>query len=199
MQVFILAKTVSVHNVVEYFLKSFKDGAVDPNYLQHNLPLNILEAKAVDLSLGNLRNAKVASTLAKEAPGGAENACTGSGPARISPDGNAINFRMAFPSLWADLYETWNMAFVTVFEKWPYFLAKLLIPSISGYHGNPGSYLYSRVLGLYSHINWGLAGNLYGQAEGSDINWYSPSLSRNWGRNNLKSARDYEVQRVQCP
>ena len=57
-----------------------------------------------DLHRGYFNNAKVALTLAKETPGGKANNCTGSGPARISPDGKPIHVHMAFPLQWADLY-----------------------------------------------------------------------------------------------
>ena len=180
-------------------LESLKDGVDDPNYGRLGLPLNILEAKAEDLSRGNLHNGIVALTLAKEAPGGEENACTCSGPARLSSDGNAMEVRMAFPLEWADLYQTWNMAFFTNFGSWPYYLVKLLIPSGSDYQDSPEGYLYARIIALYSHINWGMMDYLYqGTSPHLSLNWYSGSLLRTWGKINKASAWDYQLQRAKC-
>ena len=36
------------------------------------------------------------------------------------------------------------MAFVSKYPDFPFFLAKLLIPSVSGYQGRPENYLYPR-------------------------------------------------------
>ena len=60
--------------------------------------------------------------------------CTGSGPSKLSADRQAIEYAPAYPMQWADLYTTWNLAFVTNSKSWPYAFTKLLIPSVSGYH-----------------------------------------------------------------
>ena len=88
---------------------------------------------------------------------------------------------------------TWNMAFVSRYTDWPYFMVKLLIPSVSGYHDNPNGYLYSRVLALLSHIVNSLMVRSMG---GSSINWKieDEALALSWGRSNRKSAEDYKRQ-----
>eukprot|EP00092_Neocalanus_flemingeri_P002243 GFUD01002389.1.p1 GENE.GFUD01002389.1~~GFUD01002389.1.p1 ORF type:complete len:402 (+),score=91.63 GFUD01002389.1:21-1226(+) len=197
-KVFGWLKTLSIHKVVGEELEYLKTGIVPPEFGRLDITVNILEAKILDFVRGNFANAKVALALAKEAAGGKENSCTGAGPTRMSPDGQAIEARMALPLQWADLYQTWNMAFVTNFKNWPYFLAKLLIPIVSGYQQEPAGYMYSRVSALYSHINWVMMGNLFGGGEGRRLDWYSLSLSRNWGMANYDSAKDYEVQLAKC-
>ena len=185
--------------MIDNNLEVLEAGVIDPDYLSKQLPLNIIEAKAVDLSRGYFNNAKVALTLAKQTPGGKVNNCTGSGPARISPDGKAIYVHLAFPLQWANLYQTWNMAFVTNFKRWPYTLVKLLIPPVSDYQSNPSSFLYNRILGLYAHLNWEWMGIIYGrQTSSRDMNWHSPSLSRSWGRTNYESAKEYESLQETC-
>ena len=41
-------------------------------------------------------------------------------------------------------YSTWNLAFVSNYPDFPFYMAKLLIPTVSGYHGNPERFLYPR-------------------------------------------------------
>jgi len=198
--VFVLAKTASINHVIDGFIKAIEAGVVDADFASTQLPLNIIEAKTVEVSRGYLHNAKVALTLATEKPGGKLNNCTGSGPAQISADGKAIDLHLPFPLQWTDLYETWNMAFVTIFKRWPYYLAKLLIPHVSDYHSHPSGFIYNRALGLYIHINWGWMGNIYGRkTPGHDMNWHSPTLTRNWGRANYEFVNDYEALRATCP
>ena len=150
-KVFVIMKMLSIHVTVTQILKALKYQTVDPEFGKIEVPLNILEAKAADVLLGNIDNARVALTLVQEAPGGKENACTGSRPTTISADGHSINFHLAHPLAWTDLYQTWNMAFVTNFGSWPYYLVKLLIPSVSDYQDSPEGYLYARILALYSY------------------------------------------------
>ena len=54
--------------------------------------------------------------------------CTGAGPTRLSLDGKTLGLFYPFGRQWADLYTTWNLAFVTNFRNWPYMMVKLLIP-----------------------------------------------------------------------
>ena len=42
------------------------------------------------------------------------------------------------------IISTWNMAFVSNYPDFPFYLAKLLIPTVSGYHSNPEGFLYPR-------------------------------------------------------
>ena len=149
LQIFVILKTLDFHICVTEMLKSLKNKTVNQKFWKMGVPFNILIAKAEDVLFGNIDNARVAQILAKEEPGGKENSCIESKATRISSGGNSINFHMTLPLEWADLYQTWNMAFVTNFEDWPYYLAKLLIPSVSDYQNNPEGYLYARILALY--------------------------------------------------
>ena len=61
----------------------------------------------------NVDNALAGKTLALNRPGLEEDKRTMAGPTEISENGQMIEFSPPLPSLWADLYETWNMAYVT--------------------------------------------------------------------------------------
>jgi hypothetical protein len=197
LKVFVMLKLLSFHIGVTEILKSLKNKTVDQKFWKMGVPFNIRIAKEEDVLFGNVDNARVAQILAKETPGGKENACTESKFTSICSSGNSINFHIALPLEWADLYQTWNMAFVTNFEDWPYYLAKLLIPSVSDYQNNPEGYLYARILALYSHLNWIMMDYLY-QGTSPHLNWYNVSLSRIWGRANKASAEDYQLERPKC-
>jgi len=188
---FDVKKAISIDGTVEEILDDLEFGVVDPETGQKSLPFNINLAKVRDKHLGNFKNAGVAATLARHPPGSRVNNCTGERPTRISADGKYIEFCMAFPQQWADLYQTWNMAFVTNYNSWPYFLAKLLIPNVR--------YLHIRILGLYIHINWWWTGYMFGfKIPVPDINWINPTLTRSWGKVNYESAMDYESFLSKC-
>ena len=46
-------------------------------------------------------------------PGLDEDKQTKAGPTSISENGQMVEFRPPLPGLWADLYSTWNMAYIT--------------------------------------------------------------------------------------
>ena len=166
---------------------------IDPNY-GISVSVNILEAVAEDFRAKNGDNALAGKALAKNRPGLKNDTRTHQGPTRISNNGQRLEFRPPLPRQWADLYSTWNMAFVTNSElttAWPYYLVKLLIPSVSGYHDHPEKYLYARVTALYAHINYAINTEAN---EGFPINWSNKALTQFWGRINRISARDYENQ-----
>ena len=125
--------------------------------------------------------------------------CTGARPTRLSADGKIIEISLDFPTEWADLYETWNMAFVTNYNSWPFFLVKLLVPSVSGYHAQPSTFLFMRALALYVHINRGMMGNIYPEDRGKRPNWrINRELSKVWGEYNLKASKNYSYLRKRC-
>ena len=77
------------------------------------------------------------------------------------------------------------------YPDWPYFLVKLLIPSVSGYHDHPEKYLYTRITALYAHII-----NMHSvwAKNNHQFNWIDEELSQTWGRFNRANAKDYEKQ-----
>ena len=53
-------------------------------------------------------------------PGLEEDKQTKAGPTRISENGQMVESRPPLPGLWADLYSTWNMAYITRYNAMPF-------------------------------------------------------------------------------
>ena len=191
---FEMVKKVSVDYPVELILEAHRSGEVPENFWRVILPVNILEAMAMDAKLGNYDNAKVAWTLATNPPGGSENPATGAGPARFAEDGQAIEVHMPLTQEWVDLYHTWNMAFVSHYEHFPYVMAKLLIPNVADYQDAPEEYMYNRAMALYTHINFALLGRINDGVSKDSMSWSSEAMTESWGRVNNESRHDYNAK-----
>ena len=89
---------------------------------------------------------------------------------------------------WADLYVAWNIAFVANFPDFPYYLPKLLIPSVSGYQTHPETFLANRANALNMFINWGI--NRLDR-DYFKFNWKTANLIKDMGKANYWSAEDY--------
>jgi hypothetical protein len=194
MDLFDYAKLASVEITANFFLKFHKSGNVPVEFMKKILPMNILEAVAVDVTLKNLDNAYTGKILSEYSPGSEKvNASTGEGPSTWSTDRKAILLNMALPRKWADLYATWNMSFVSHYGHFPYVLVKLLIPQVNDYSDNPSEYIYNRALALYTHLNYAY----YNRADNAKssvklIEWSDKNLTKLWGSSNKKSAERYE-------
>lgn len=197
--IFERAKMASVDYPIRRMLEIHREGKVPSNFCAAVLPVNILEAALMDLELGNRDNVKVGWTLAANRPGGAANEATGSGPACFSADGQGIDIHMPLKKEWTDLYQTWNLAFCSHYENFPYFMAKLLIPSVSGYQGAPEEYMYSRAIALNTHINFELLGRINGGASKYSMNWASPGVTKTWGAVNNHSRHGYKAALKDVP
>ncbi len=197
-----IVKHFSPFEIVKYYgllhlsgiKKGIKTGKVPQNYLSLALPVNILEATFSDFWCGNFENARAGWILAKNRPGGTFNEKTGSGPAFVATKGpyKLMHLRCPFPQQWADLYTTWNLAFVSNYSNFPYFMAKLLIPSVNDYSGAPGSYMYQRALALYMHVHHELFSREDRTYSPRMMGWNSTSLTKHLGRMNKKSAKKYQ-------
>lgn len=158
-------------------------------------PLNILEAIGADLVLavfgpsgsrrGHLANARAGLALVRNGPHSA-------GPAQFADTGDLIAINPRAVKAWADPYAAWNMCFVTLVGKWPYFLTKLVIPSVNDYVEDPGTYINRRALALEIHLYANGLGMLDGLAPSMD--WTAPALTAVWGEVNREAARDYARQ-----
>ena len=96
----------------------------------------------------NIDNALAGKTLALNPPGLEEDKQTKAGPTRISENGQMVESRPPLPGLWADLYSTWNMAYITrwndvgLISKW---LSILKLREQMSFGLNIISYKYLRV------------------------------------------------------
>ena len=103
-----------------------------------------------------------------------------------------LHIRAPLPKEWADLYATWNLGFVSSYTNFPYFMAKLLIPSVNNYAHNPAGYMYHRALPLYTHINYELFHRFDRSLTPAMTGWYSKELTHHFGRMNVLSAKSYQ-------
>lgn len=182
-------KLLSIETPIKYYLdyeKTLKPKG-SPLLSQLTLSANILEATISDFFERHYSNAKTGWILATNAP-----------PSKKYPDervAGKTNSKIPMPKEWEDLYQTWNMAFVSKFQDYPYIIPKLLIPQVANYQENPNKYLFNRSVALYLYLN-------FTSFDYSDkllknekpINWYDEKLSEDWGKSNSKMAKIYEKE-----
>ena len=148
-----------------------------------------MEAVQEDEGHGLVDNAETGEILAKYVQTTEHDNRTDSGPCQFSSNFQFVECAQPLPLKWADLYSTWNLAFVSNFQDFVYFLPKLLIPSVSGYQNNPTSYIWSRALALYTYIHWYINWNLFNDFD--RIQWKQDSITQHWGSANKISKNDY--------
>jgi len=186
---FSLAKVLSVEEVIKRRIQTLKSQELRKEFAINSLTVNIMEAVLEDERLGHFDNAYTGEFLAKYTHSKEYDPRTGSGPCQFSSSLQSLECPQPLPLHWADLYSTWNMAFVSGFPDFVYYLPKLLIPSVSNYQDNPAEYINTRVLALYTFIHWTLNWNNFNNNE--MIQWSEVSLTRDWGAANKNSTRDY--------
>ena len=199
---FLEAKLQSVIPAVRDFVRFITGAAqISPSDGRFLIPLNISEAVAVDFVAGNGDNAKTGIVLAENPPGQAPDTKTQTGPSRLSKDKKAIEYQPPLPGQWADLYQSWNMAFVSQAEASPFLFAKLFTPAVACYEAQPSQYLYNRAIALYLHMHFTMMrvvdtlhpelGKKAGRPPVLAVNWVDPAMTARWGAINLASARQY--------
>ena len=191
--VFERVKVLSIDVPIKRALEFHESGSVAPDFARVLLPINIIEAMFEDIRLGNPDNAASAWPLVKDRPGSwARKAKTGEVTARWSEDRKAILLSFALPRRWADLYAPWNLAFVSHYGDFPYWMTKLLIPQVNGYQDSPEEYLHNRVLALYSHLHYMGFGRIDLARQGRNaIDWHDEALTKLWSSINRESADKY--------
>ena len=151
-----------------------------------------MEAVLEDERNRNFDNAEAGVILAKFPHTRQYNNKTGSGPCHLSRSRQFLECPQPLTLHWADLYSSWNLAFVSGFEDFVYYIPKLLIPSVSSYQDNPSGYIYSRLLGLYTYIHWRINWiQLNQKNQNKPIQWSEDSLTKAWGAANKISSQDY--------
>ena len=146
-----------------------------------------MEAVLEDERLEHLDNAEAGLILAKYVHTREQDNRTGSGPCQFSSNIQFLECAQPLSLNWADLYGSWNLAFVSSIPDFIYYMPKLLIPTVSSYQDNPASYLYTRCLGLYTFIHWRINWGQYNEK----IQWSDASLTKDWGSANKISKQDY--------
>lgn len=191
------AKYDTVFVCLSKWLVAYEAGFIVHNNGAMTIPLNILEAILNDIKLGFTENAQAGAVLKQNNPGHLlSNDDTGAGPTSLDQDPNnwyskAISYHFPLSQNWDDLYSVWNMAFVSHYVEWPFFIAKLATPAVSCYQERPNEYLTFRGLDLWMHVNWynrlKLKPGYYG-----NIDWVVSNFTKEFGKINAESAKDYQ-------
>lgn len=193
------AKYDTVFVCLTKMLIAYETGKI-PSINGHlTIPLNIFEAVLNDIKLGFYDNAQAGRILQHNKPGTLiPEDETDAGPSTLHEDPNnwynkSISYNFPLSQKWDDLYSVWNMAFVSHYTEWPFFIAKLATPAVSCYQNNPTEYLYFRGLDLWMHVNWynrlKLNPNYYG-----NIDWVVSQFTKEFGKINYESAKNYQNQ-----
>jgi hypothetical protein len=153
--IFLEAKLQSVIPAIKDFIRFISGTAqIAPDDGRVLVPLNISEAVAVDFVAGHSDNARAGIVLAEHPVGQAANAKLDSGPSKLADNKKSVEWRPPLPQKWADLYQTWNMAFVSQAVASPFLFAKLFTPPVGCYQHAPAQYLYNRAIALYLHMHF---------------------------------------------
>ncbi|MBU2709119.1 hypothetical protein KCM76_24200 [Zooshikella marina] len=185
MGLFAKVKLVSVEYPISRIISFHKENNVPEYFTKLLLPLNIIEAVAVDTNNGFLDNAIAGLVLAANNPGDL--------PSRFNDNHKSILISMPLPEKWADLYSVWNLAFVSHYEYFPYTMVKLVIPKVSDYHDQPDEYIYNRALALYTHLHFTYLGSADRAITGETLfDWSDKEFTKLFGEVNRASAYDYE-------
>jgi len=187
---FSIKKALTIEETMRRGIQMLDTGDVPPSSFINSLILNIMEAVTQDENLENLDNAETGKILAKFVHTPEKDNRTGSGPCQISEKG--LGCAPPLTLHWVDLYSTWNLAFVSTFPDFVYYLPKLLIPSVSDYQAYPQAYLGNRVLALYTFIHWKINWHFFNNEA---LDWHEETLTKDWGRANNLSKQDY-VERL---
>lgn len=186
-------KLSSVENAINRFIKFEKKGTLPWKFGRFFVSINILEAAAAELANRFRYNAATGKILADHRPGHRyHNKTTQAGPTVWSDDGKLVLFQMPYPRLWADLYTTWNLAFVNQLVDAPFAMTKLLIPAVNDYAHNPPSYIHRRAMALYIQLHFvGFRSWDYDLQGKKRIDWRDRKLTNYWGKVNYENALKY--------
>jgi len=185
---FYIAKALTIEETARRGIQILDTKVLPPSSFINTLILNIMEAVKQDEMLGNLGNAKTGKTLAQYVHTPEKDNRTGSGPCQLSENQQGIECAPPLTLQWVDLYSTWNLAFISTFPDFVYFVPKLLIPSVSDYQTNPAAYIHNRVIALSTFIHWRTN---WPSFNNEVMDWQEDTLTKDWGTANNLSRQDY--------
>ena len=192
---FYKTKLISVEKGLKLtYIKCQKSGKVPKAMSKRLVPVNILEAVTCEYSFGFKENARVGLALARCKPGAKTcKPSTGEGPSCWASDKKGICLYMPLPKAWANLYQSWSMAFVATGEDFPYLLTQFLIPQVADYHKEPQKYMHTRAIALYIILVHCPFFRGQGKKKNTPpIQWFDEALARLWGKVNIESMKKYQ-------
>lgn len=193
-----IIKLHSIELPIILFARAWKKKKLRQSFSKFILSFNIFEATMVDLIFGWRENALASLPLILFAPNFKNRIFfwrkfKKGRPAGFSQDGKALEMYSPEPKLWADLYQVWNMAFVSQFPQAPYLLMKLLIPSVSRFQQRPGEYMHTRITALHLAMNY-LDSAVHFPKIDIDLSQLGPcskKLTELWGQVNYSCSQHY--------
>lgn len=186
-------KLISIDRPAQKTIRMHTTRKINPRYGKYIVSINILEATIADYLKKNYGNSYAGKVLFNHPCGALEyDPRTGRGPSKWSDDGKIVQRVYPLPREWAELYQTWNMDFVTRFPDFPYLLPKLLIPVVSEIKKCPENYIYNRAIALNIYLNYASFDYIDKKKRNvKSIDWYDDKLNKTWGEYNRESAKSY--------
>lgn len=190
----------SVFKLVRNSRVLIQNARVRWNFGNFHLPLNILQAAAFDVFNGYHANARTAWVLSRVRPGTRRQKVAGEGPVHLSADGRLIETGFPMAREWVNLYQSWNLAFGSQLNSFPFYLCKLVIPQVAGYHDRPQQYIWNRTNALMVYLHYAAFATYDDEQSGRQTSTYlrndwsvlpDKGLSAFWGEINLRNARHF--------
>jgi hypothetical protein len=158
------------------------------------LMLNVLEAMGQDVLQHHEANARAGFELFAQGTGRPALPGLHNHLARPAAHGSATHLPdrpPPLPAAWSQLYESWNLAFVSSYPNWPMFAAKLLTPAVSEKVTRlPGVYMHYRGMALYLHAHHEVFSRIH-RPPPADLR--DPALTALWGDVNREAAAAYHA------
>jgi len=191
-------KLHSIQIPVTRFISQKKAGKIRRNFGKYILTFNIFEATLVDICTGHFKNALTTLPLMIFNPN--FQGCYGllrgydrGRESRFSVDKNAVEMYSPQQKKWSDLYQVWNMAFVSQFPEGLYLNMKLFIPSVAHHQDKSGEYMHNRITALLLAMNYIDFASHYPRipVKIQNIKIFPKTLTRLWGKINYQNSIDY--------
>ncbi len=175
-----------VEEAVEGIVRALRRGAVAPDEFRKLLQLNINVMAVMDDPDNNAAGMRLSARAAAEGDGHKADAAT------LDPNSKLIRLSfLADPTEWVSMYNTWNAILGLQSEMSPFFLMKLLIPSVGNFYDDPKAYMHNRVVALYMFMVWRQSGPDQ-LSSGEPVNWTLPKVADSLARQNLENTRTFE-------
>lgn len=180
------AKMSAVQQGARAIMQAEESGEVKENFTHWLLFINIWMMQFPD----NIDNGKVGNLLSQYMTGKAGG---GEGDSKfIHGQSGPIEFpHSANTESYDYMYSAWNLALMTQFAAWPFFLPKLFNAEVADIHENPSSFMYHRVISLYLFMRWYEHGEGNILSSGDKFDWRCESMQKSIGKINLENMEKF--------
>ncbi len=180
------AKMSAVQQGARAIMRAEESGEVKENFTHWLLFINIWMMQFPD----NIDNGKVGNLLSQYMTGKAGG---GEGDSKfINGHSGPIEFpHSANTESYDYMYSAWNLALMTQFAAWPFFLPKLFNAEVADIHEKPSSFMYHRVISLYLFMRWYEHGEGNILSSGDKFDWRCESMQKSIGKINLENMEKF--------